>query len=256
MATRTATKRPSIKGISLLLNRRLWEVDAGSITFRRRAPESDRAKWPPRSGRPRPGAHATPRPSDQPRWILGAKYFIDYLRTHRSALARSAQAELSPLGDGTEIDWFLWDGERPAVQSYASISGYIAAVYRNELYDLTAHNSTYRSFGVAESSVRQRLWLIIRPPLLDEDGRHGVYPRTDRNALLLRGGPNAGGPLPINDWASRFADKMPDELLDAIKKARAGRTGTVSDEVWRQRLADRFGSRWRISKLEPANPGP
>src|SRR5262249_55712111 len=81
------------------------------------------------------------------------------------------------------------------------------------------------------------------------NGKHGVYPRTDRNALLLKGGPNAGGPLPISDWANEFADQMPDAILQAIRAARAGHEGELSDDSWRDRLAERLGSRWRIPKL-------
>jgi hypothetical protein len=146
-------------------------------------------------------------------------------------------------------------GAAPKVHSYAAIGGYVAALYRNELYDLTAHPARFRSFGVSESEVRSKLWLIIRPPELDEDGKHGVYPRTDRNALLLKGGPSAGEPLPIADWAAEFSDQMPEPIREAIKEARTGEEGTLTDSVWRERLAERFGSRWRIARLRAAKGG-
>jgi hypothetical protein len=133
-------------------------------------------------------------------------------------------------------------------------SGYIATLYEDELYDVTPHHSVYRSFGVSESSVRSRLWLIIRPPV-DPEGRHGVYPKTDRNSLLIRGGPYAGDPLPINEWAGEFADKMPDELLAALKSARQGSSGTITDQEWREKLAERFGARWRIAQLRARQAG-
>jgi hypothetical protein len=71
----------------------------------------------------------------------------------------------------------------------------------------------------------------------------------------LKGGPNAGGPLPVNDWAAEFADRMPEPLLDAIKKARADGHGSIKDKAWRERLRDRFGSRWRIPKLRARKGG-
>ena len=37
----------------------------------------------------------------------------------------------SKLRDGTKVDWFLWDGDRPAVHSYAAKNGYIAPVPAN-----------------------------------------------------------------------------------------------------------------------------
>jgi len=58
---------------------------------------------------------------------------------------------------------------------------------------------------------------------------------------------------------------MPPEILAAIRLARAGGDGTITDPTWRERLADRFGSRWRIVRLrsqkggaytvEPSSPG-
>ena len=145
---------------------------------------------------------------------------------------------------------------RPQVGSYAALGGYICALYRNELYDVSSHPATFRSFGISESSVRSRLWLVIRPPEAESKSEFGVYPRTDRNALHILGGPNAGGPLPINNWGAEFAERMPTEILAAIKQARASGDGTIEDPTWRDRLADRFGSRWRITRLGTRKGGP
>jgi hypothetical protein len=97
--------------------------------------------------------------------------------------------------------------------------------------------------------------LIVRPPHFDEETQHGVYPRTDRNALLIRGGPKAGEALPWSEWAAEFAEAMPEEIRDAIRAARVGQEGTLTDDSWRERLADRFGARWRIFKLRTASRG-
>jgi hypothetical protein len=245
-----------IKGISSYLNRRLWEMPSNVDVVVDELRTTDRSKWP----RSEDEGHG-PQPKvgydrrTNPRSIEGARHFIEYpVKTFKKGGLRAAGTVA--LSDGTEIDWYLWEGDRPAVQSYAAIGGYIAAVYSNELYDFTSHASTYRSFGVSELAVRGKLWLIIRPPMLgEEDNKHGVYPRTDRNALLLKGGPAAGQPLPINDWAAEFADQMPDDILSAIKTARGGEDGSLNDPVWRDRLAERFGSRWRITKLRANKKG-
>ena len=245
-----------IKGISSYLNRRLWSVPETIELSVDELRTQDRSQWPtsdeiahgpvPKSG----GDRRT-----NLRAVQGAKHYITYPVASFGGGKLAADGTVA-LTDGTEIDWYLWDGERPAVQSYAAVGGYIGALYRNELYDVTAHHSTYRSFGVSEASVRQRLWIVVRPPLLGDDDRHGVYPRTDRNALLLKGGPNAGGPLPLNEWGNRFADVMPDEILAALKAARVGQDGNVDDVTWRERLADRFGSRWKVPKLRRRKGGP
>jgi hypothetical protein len=246
-----------IKGLSTYLNRRVWEIPEDTKLHVDEFRTQERGDWP----RNEAEAHG-PQLKDGPdrrtnhREIMGARFFVEYPvdRFTGGGLAHFGTVTLS---DETEVDWYLWEGERPAVQSYASIGGYIGALYRNELYDVTSHNSTYRSFGVGESKVRSRLWLIIRPPLL-ADGRHGVYPRQDRNSLLLQGGPYAGHPLPLSDWAGEFADRMSEEapaIVEAIKAARAGDSGSIEDETWRARLAERFGSRWRIPKLRVRKTG-
>jgi hypothetical protein len=48
---------------------------------------------------------------------------------------------------------------------------------------------------------------------------------------------------------------MPPELLAAIRMARADGEGTVVDATWRERLAERFGSRWRIVRLRTKRGG-
>ena len=154
------------------------------------------------------------------------------------------------------MHWYLWDGPRPAVQSSAKRGGYLAARYQNELFDHSDHLSTFRGFGIGEAGVRSRVWLIVEPKEYDSATGRGVYPRGDRNALLLRGGADAGGPLPLRDWGYEFATKMPKQLHDALVAARSGQAGTVTDRKWRDRLKERFGSRWKMPTLRLAVGGP
>lgn len=245
-----------IKGVSTYLNRRIWEVPEGVRVTVDELRTNDAKQWPVSEDM----AHTTAKGSGpdrrtNTRTIMGAKYYIEYpVKTFKAGKLSATGALV--LSDGTELLYYLWDGERPAVQSYAAQGGFIGAVYKGELYDVTNHHSTYRSFGVTESSVRAKLWLIAKPPLLDEsDGKHGVYPRGDRNSLLLKGGAMAGEPLPMNDWGAEFSDNMPEEILAALRAARAGESGSVTDNAWRDRLADRFGSRWRMFKLRASKKG-
>ena len=243
-----------IKGISTYLNRRFWEIPKDREVKVDELRTSERNHWP-RSDEEAYGPQAK-RGIDRrtnTRAILGANYYITYPEP-KFKTGKCAASDTVILSDGAKVDWFLWDGERPAVQSYAAISGFIAAEYRNELYNITDHAATYRSFGLNEKKVRSRTWLIIRPPEA-HDQKHGVYPRTDRNALLLKGGPSAGEPLPISDWAAEFADLMPGALREALRDARSGDEGSITDTSWRDRLAERFGSRWRIAKLRISKSG-
>jgi hypothetical protein len=243
-----------IKGVSSYLNRRLWEIPEGVQITVDELRTQDRMQWPD-SERMAHTADAPERRTNV-RTIRGAKHFIEYPVSTSKAGNLSASGTLG-LSDGTQIDWYLWDGPRPQVGSYAAVGGYIAGLYRNELYDVSSHPATFRSFGVSESGVRSRLWLIVRPPEAVEGGKEfGVYPRTDRNALHILGGPNAGGPLPMNEWGGEFAENMPADILKAIKLARADGEGTITDSSWRERLADRFGLRWRIVRLRTRVGGP
>ena len=251
-----AREEEDIKGISTYLNRRLWEVPKNVELYVDELRIGSRSEWPrsqeeghgsqPKRGRDR---------RTNTRQIRGAKYHIRYpVKTFKKG--KLAHSGSMILDSGTEVLWFLWKDERPAIQSYAAQGGYIGALYENELYDVTNHQSTYRSFGITEREVRSRVWLIVNPPIADSNnGKHGVYPRTDRNSLLVKGGPNAGGALPINDWAAEFASNMPEQIIKAIQAARAEGGGTVTDKVWRERLADRFGARWRIPKLRVRKGG-
>ncbi|MEM9405872.1 MAG: hypothetical protein AAGA81_07540 [Acidobacteriota bacterium] len=244
-----------IKGISTYLNRRVWEIDASSQVTVDELRSNDRSGWP-RSGAEAVTTVAKNAPDRRTnrRAIRGARHYIEYpVDFKKGELSSSGSV---PLDDGTVVDGFLWNGQRPAVQSYAAVSGYIAALYRNELYNVGSHHSTYRMFGISESKVRTKLWLVIRPPEADQTvGSFGVYPRTDRNSLLLQGGAAAGRPLPFEEWAADFADRMPDDIRSAIREARGSEAGSIEDDSWRDRLADRFGSRWRIRRIK-AGSGP
>jgi hypothetical protein len=242
-----------IKGVSTYLNRRIWDIADGTQITVDELRNSDSATWPVNEEMAHSSGGADRRTNR--RKIEGAQYYIEYPNKSFKRGRLSASGS-KPMADGTFVDWYLWEGDRPSVQSYAAQGGYIAALYEHELYDVTNHHSTYRSFGVLESAVRSKLWLVLRPPVFDEqDGKHGVYPRGDRNSLLVMGGPHAGDPLPLNDWGAEFAEDMPTEIRDAIRDARAGGSGTIKDETWKERLAERFGSRWRMFKLRSRKGG-
>jgi hypothetical protein len=238
-----------LKGIGAYLNRRLWLVPKGVEIYVEETRASDKDAWPRSAAEaygPEPASGQDRRINR--RTVLGADHYIRYPghNFRKGALASSGTV---PTKDGTQIHWFLWDGERPAVQSYASMMGYVSYLYRNELFEPTSHLSVYRSFGVTAPEVRSRLWLVLQPREQAQGQPGGVYPRTDRNALLVQGEGLAGEPLPIHTWAAEFADNMPGPIREALRKARSQRTDDVGDEAQLARLAERFGKRWSVSKL-------
>lgn len=232
----------ALRGVTRFLNERFWELPAGVTCTVEEFVSHER--WPASSAEAFSGSKNR---RINNRNVEGAKFFVEYPKEFPDG--KLASAGTVDLDDGTAVDWYLWEGSRPAVQSYAKLNGYTAALYKNELYELSDHHSRFRSFGVTENAVRERLWLIVRPPFWEETSRYGVYPRGDRNALLMTGAGWVGDPIPMTEWGHEFAQKLPEEVLEALRSVREGQVGTLSDPAWRERLKERFGSRWRILKL-------
>jgi hypothetical protein len=232
-----------IKGISSYLNHRIWDMPAtGARVFVTEMRTQDKAQWPKKFSDSKDSRV-------NQREVMGAKHWIHYDNKPKGRLA--AHGEVTYSDNVTNLDWFLAEGERPAIHSYAPMNGFIAVLYKNELYNFSDHHATYRSFGITERSVRSSVWIIIRPPNVDPD-KGGVYPRTDRSALLYkpRGQGNAAREVPLLDWAAHFADNLPEAIQAAITKARGATTGSLEDEGYRQRLAERFGSRWKVERYK------
>lgn len=237
------------------LNTRIWEIPEGLEVRVTCWINSDRATWP--TNRTAGSVGFTTRRA------FGAKRYVE------TASGRSVKGKLDSKGtvalaDGTEIDWYLWAGQRPKIHGYAHAKGFRAALYQDELYDVTNHHSAFRAFGFVQRELRERLTLIARPPLLD--GVAGVYPDTARTSLRVSGRRRAGEPLPWREWADEFAQNMPPRLAEAMLKSMGAASGSIRDDKWRQRLAERFGKRWkrdmfllldgasaRASAVEPGN---
>lgn len=242
-----------LKGLAAYLNRRLWTVGSGIEVTVDEFRTSDRRVWPTAEVDLRNKDPKSPDVRTTRRTVMGAKHYITYA-VKEFTKGKLGHHGMLELRDKTKIRWFLWEGERPGVHSYAANQGFIAALYKNELYDSTSHLSVYRSFGVTDPGVRQRLWVVLEPTPYDDKAKRGVYPRTDRNTLLLQGGPDAGEPMPLYAWGAEFADNMPDPIKDALRAA-YHEAGTLDDRAWREKLAERFGDRWRVPKLRVAPKG-
>ena len=232
-----------IKGLSAYLNKRVWTLPDGVSVFVQELRSQKRDDWPRSRAEAASATRAETGLTDR-RWnrrrILGAKHFL----TSPSDKGKLGAEGVLALEDGTRIEWYLWEGERPAVHSYAHMNGFIAALYGDELYDTQQHFSQFRSFGITHKDVRTNLTLIAMPPKSGR-GSYGVYPDTARNALKIQGTKRAGEPLPWAQWGQEFAERIPEEIATAIAKAGStNSTGTVTDTKWKERLIDRFGRRW------------
>jgi hypothetical protein len=255
----TAHEEQAIKGLSVFLNSRFWDltkVDVRVVELR----SEKKNQWPtgPKD------REDNRRPNN--RSILGARHFLTDVKASNGELSASDMLQLDE--DRVAVEWYLWKGERPHVDSYAKMGGYIAIRYNDELFHISSGKVQFRWFGVVESKVQQNLSIILEPQHYRADnGRWGVHPDQSRNRLLFTGDGEKGAEPPLHDWGLAFAQNMPQPILDTIMAARGDEGGSIKDDEYRKRLQDKFGERWTIRQLvmvkpkapkeptSPANPG-
>ncbi len=230
-----------VKAYAAYLNKRNWEIPEHLEVLVQELRSSNPDSWPrsfeEASG---PAEDDVDRRYNQ-RQVRGARHFVEDVTASSGELAHSGELELS---DGTTICWYLWEGDRPHVHSYAHRSGFIAALYKDELYDVKTHHASFRRWGINQSAVRKNLFLIAVPPQLDGGG-YGVYPDTARNALRIKGNRRAGEALPWDEWGDEFARNLPAPIVAALRATVESESGTLSDDRWSERLASKFSDRWK-----------
>jgi len=176
-----------IKDLTIYLNQRLWEVPEGTTVTVEELRHADRKYWPRSQAEGDSqvetiadinAAGGQRGAATVKREIRGARDYIEDVHSASGIGGQMAASGAVELADGTEIEWRLWAGDRPHVDSYAAMRGYVAARYDNELFDLSNQAWVYRAFGIIDKEVRDRLWLIANPPLaVPGDPRAvGIYP--------------------------------------------------------------------------------
>jgi hypothetical protein len=230
----------AIKGLSVYLNSRFWDLSSVEVTVVELRSEK-RDSWPV-SPTERDDAR---RPNN--RRILGARHWLEDITSTAGRLFAKGQLFLADTRVSAE--WYLWQGERPAIHSYAKKGGYIAVRYKDELFELTQNKAHFRWFGVVESKVQQNLTIVLQPQHNDAKTRWGIHPDQSRNRIIFTGDGEKGVAIPLSDWGLEFSENMPDEIRAAIQEARGDLSGSLDDEEYRKRLQDKFGDRWKISKF-------
>ena len=230
-----------IKGLSVYLNSRFWDLARYQVTVQELR-SAQKNQWPTgasdRDDKRRPNT----------RTIKGARHWLVGVDGEKGKLADSGHVMLDE--GRVRVEWYLWEGERPAIHSYAKKNGYVAVRYKGELFELTSKKAHFRWFGLIESEVQKNVTLIIEPQLSEGgNGRWGVHPDQSRNRLNFTGNGQKGVSLPLSDWGEQFADDLPDPIIAAIRAARRDIEGTIEDEEYRKRLQDKFGDRWKYKTL-------
>lgn len=234
-----------IKGLSVYLNTRFWDLSKIDVKVLETRSER-RSHWP----------RGLEEQDDSRRYngrqAMGAKYYLMNVEAQRGKL--NSHDTLMLADDRVKAEWYLWEGERPAIHSYAKRGGYIAIRYGDELFELTSGKVDFRNFGIVESKVQQNLSIILEPKKYTHDEHWGVHPDQSRNRLIFTAPNIKGVGIPLWEWGLNFAEQMPEDILKAIKKARGDTSGTIDSEEYRRRLQDKFGSRWAIRRLVEARP--
>jgi hypothetical protein len=232
----------AIKGLSVYLNSRFWDLTPGLEIIVVELRNERKNSWPTGPG----DRDDTRRPNN--RRIMGAKHYLADIISKDGKLAASGVVPLDQ--NRVNAHWYLWEGDRPRVDSYAKRSGYIAVKYKDELFELSSHKAHFRWFGVADAKVQQNLFIVLEPQLFDPQvGMWGVHPDQSRNRLIFTGNGDKGAAIPMADWGNEFSERMPEAIREAILKARGEGPNTLEDEEYRKRLQDKFGSRWTTIQL-------
>jgi hypothetical protein len=231
----------STKGLSVYLNTRFWDLSNMDVRVVELRTEN-KTRWPIGPD----DKDDTRRPNN--RRIQGAKYYLETIQGQKGHLA----AKSSLLLDEKRVaaEWYLWEGQRPDVHTFAKEGGYIALRYKDELFDVSNSKVGFRWFGVIENKVQSNLTIILEPQHYQvAHGNWGIHPDQSRNRLIFTGNGERGVAPPLADWGGEFASAMPQEILDAITKARGDVSGSIESDDYRKRLQDRFGRRWFVSTL-------
>lgn len=163
-----------------------------------------------------------------------------YLAEHSTASGRVS------LNNAVAHWWILEDADAlNQDENYYASSGHMAALYQEELYELTTGRSgtaRLQHFGVIFGT---RQVVIYVEPQAAEDSY--LTTNTARTNLLIN-----NEPLPWADWAAEFRDKMPIEIVELVAlKASASSTKDHS-----QTIRDRLKSVLDLFKISRYRPSP
>ena len=179
---------------------------------------------------------------------MGAKYYLADITGKEGKLAASGgrPAEREPR----DRELVAMGGREACDPLLCEKAGLHRRQVQGRAIELSSHKAHFCWFGVADAKVQQNLFSVLEPQLFDPQvGLRGVHPDQSRNRLIFTGNGDKGAAIPMADWGNEFSDSMPEEIREAILKARGEGPNTLTDEEYRKRLQDKFGSRWTTTQL-------
>ncbi|HET6506741.1 MAG TPA: hypothetical protein VFG42_08120 [Baekduia sp.] len=132
------------------------------------------------------------------------------------------------LTGATAHVWILTErAERSKQGDMFATTGHVAALYQDELYELTtgrAGVARLQQFGVIFG--HQRVVIYVEPDVHDQLGSN-----TARTQLLVN-----GEPLPWTEWAAEFRTGMPSEVKELMDEITSGTVSNDHKQAIRDRL--------------------
>ncbi len=164
-----------------------------------------------------------------------------YLEAHKES---SGSVELR----GVTAHWWILKNEKAlgSNSGYIESSGHIAALYRDELYELAGGRSgsaKLQNFGVIFG--QKQVVIYLEP---NSDGGR-LATNTARTDLLVN-----SLPLPWSEWASEFRSKLPAEIVEHIQKIASKSREDDHGKSIRERLKNVMDL-FKVSRYKPKSAG-
>jgi Histidine kinase-, DNA gyrase B-, and HSP90-like ATPase len=174
------------------------------------------------------------------RTITGQKRYLD------QHAQESGRLPLSNASAG----WWILRKEGALTQNSGSIAsaGHCAALYKNELYEMTAGRTStaaLQMFGVIFGY--QQVVIYVEPVL---NAELDITTDTARTRLLIN-----SQPLPWADWAAEFRENMPDAITAHMESAAAASEASDHKDAIKERLKQ-IEELFRFSRYRPSARGP
>jgi hypothetical protein len=167
----------------------------------------------------------------------------DFLEKHQESCGKV------DLANAVAYWWILKETTAIGQSSGANLAGgHVAALYRNELYELkTARQGSalLQSFGV--SLAHQRVVLYVQPK---EKAGAIITTNTARTTLMMD-----AEPLAWSDWAERFRERFPQEITDLMETVSRDKKSPDYGKSIRDRLRE-IEDLLRLKKYRASRSGP
>jgi hypothetical protein len=150
-----------------------------------------------------------------------------------------------PLENAIAHWWILKDESALGQNSgFLESAGHIAALYKNELYEMATARSgmaKLQQFGVWTG--HRRVVIYVEPKVANDIR---LTTNTARTVLLMN-----NLPLPWAEWATEFRENMPVEIEELIERIVAGAQASDQSDAIRERLKEHLDlykvSRYRLT---------